>query len=258
MCTPAIPSNLRQSLPYPNTPWRFSSSVLARMSQGNNPKLRKCELLPTDLESQFIVRCFHLSKPHNYAIAKIFCIHNPIHVQTFESRLIKMHETKKPYLPGKILESGNEQKQENIKRWKEQVEIFQPLEITIEGQTLFLTSVQILPLWYGNVSEYAEEGSEAMDGNRISFINSASLYAKGPLFLAWVAMREPCPFSNETFSPSSTNAKQHFPEEDYNAYFKTTSSTQDKMLSWDEVVVFHKSQVLTSFLIDLAIDAPLL
>src|SRR5262245_1415763 len=83
-----IPSDLKSTLYNPLTPWRVSPALFKRVSDQNVPldiSYRTCEVLYTDPEYQFILKYFMQSKPPNFGIKKIICIHNPSHTISFEA-----------------------------------------------------------------------------------------------------------------------------------------------------------------------------
>ncbi len=112
MSTPAIPQS--------HTPWQANPIILKRKSQGGNKRYQKVELLSTDPEAQFVQERFHQSKPHRYAIAKIYYINNFFHTYAFEAELINMEDEGEKFLPRWSEESHKEWKKQTIERWQQQ------------------------------------------------------------------------------------------------------------------------------------------
>ena len=237
MSASPIPAGLKQLLPQPNSPWHISPDALKRMPQDAN-RFKKWELVPTDPETQFVVRYFLQMKPHNYAIGKIFCIHHPFHTQGFEAELINIDEEATKFLPRWNTEEGVEQKKGVIERWKSQAAGFDPLEITLEGQKTSLAAAKVLPLWHGSseakcesicssgftyfgkhhfFDAHADAGPASSTdlgyfGSGIYFTNSAryaALYSNGYLLLSWVSMREPYPVINDLPAPKKGKRYQY-------------------------------------------------
>ncbi|MBS0649280.1 MAG: hypothetical protein JSS10_08675 [Verrucomicrobia bacterium] len=115
-------------------------------------------------------------------------------------------------------------------------------------------------------------------GAGIYFTNSAH-YAKmyssgGNLLLSWVSMREPYPVVNDKPHPQKGNdmikleGRMHY--QNYNAHYIPVASIRpydlkcieyypcykDQSPAWDEFVVFHTSQALPRFWIELGVDFP--
>jgi hypothetical protein len=131
---------------FPHSPWLFSHTVLQRMPSDVSKNFQKWELLTTDPEMALVMKSFLHCKPHGYAIAKIFCIHNPSHLQDFEAELINSEEEAQKFLPRWSDETDSDRKKEVIDRWKEQTSVFQPM--SVGGQTL--NFAKVLPLWHGS------------------------------------------------------------------------------------------------------------
>jgi hypothetical protein len=114
-------------------------------------------------------------------------------------------------------------------------------------------------------------------GSGIYFTNSAhyaTLYSEGHLLLAWVSMREPYPVVNDKPHPQKGSdmiklgGKEHY--QNYNAHFIPVASIRpqdpkcleyypcykDQQPAWDEFVVFHTSQTLPRFWIEVGVDFP--
>ena len=114
-------------------------------------------------------------------------------------------------------------------------------------------------------------------GSGIYFTNSAhyaSIYSNGSLFLAWVSMREPYPVVNDVPLPGKGSDMQKLEGQgayqNYNAHYIPVASVDPKnpkcmvyypcyksaQAAWDEYVVFHGSQTLPRFRVELSVDLP--
>jgi hypothetical protein len=115
-------------------------------------------------------------------------------------------------------------------------------------------------------------------GAGIYFTNSAqyaTMYSSGGnLLLSWVSMREPYPVVNDRPHPQKGSdmlkleGRMHY--QNYNAHFIPVASVKphdpqcieyypcykDQTPAWDEFVVFHNSQALPRFWIELGTDFP--
>ncbi len=232
--TNSIPSNIKQLLPVPNTPWLLSPGVLQRLSQqppDPSRRFKQCELLLSDLEKDFVLCCFFQMKPSGYSISKISCIDHPFHTAAFEAELVNIDEEAKRFLPRWANEQENQRKKGVIERWKDLVHAFDPLEIPTMGQITHLTAAKVLPLWHGSSFDKchsicssgftyfgkhhffdpnANAGSISSTdmgffGSGIYFTNSAhyaSMYSEGHLLLSWVSMREPYPVVSDVPHPN--------------------------------------------------------
>ncbi len=114
-------------------------------------------------------------------------------------------------------------------------------------------------------------------GSGIYFTNSAryaaDIYSSGRLLLAWVSMRSPYPVIEEEApdAPSDRDKLQGGPAfENYDAHYVPiiamntsnpvcpayTPCRKDQVPMWDEIVVFHKSQTLPRFYVELMVTLP--
>lgn len=118
-------------------------------------------------------------------------------------------------------------------------------------------------------------------GSGIYFTNSAQYAAMysankvgGTILLAWVAMREPFPVVSDVAVPKEgsdmTMLKGKGAYKNYNAHYIPVTSTDpsdsENMIfhpcsriekpAWDEYVVFHTSQTLARFQVELGVDFP--
>jgi len=227
----SIPHGLRA--PVPETPWNFSPTLFERVrSQPDDPSFpfKRCKVLPSDPEADFILRYFMHSKPPKYGIKAIWAIHHPQQAKFFESGIGQMEgEAKNPvYKPVGKEEEPKEDRAKVIQRWKTFTDSFSPFTITLENRKTTYTEAKVLPLWHGasldvcisicnngftsfgkhhHFSSAAKKGAnESTDigyfGSGKYFTNSAwystrySLMSNpgnntGHLLLAWASMREP-------------------------------------------------------------------
>src|SRR5882762_3488599 len=83
-----IPTNLKSTLPHPETPWNISSNLFNRLkTQPSNKPFKTCEVLNTEPEFNFILKYFEHQKPPGFSIKRIICIHNPAQTQVFEGTM---------------------------------------------------------------------------------------------------------------------------------------------------------------------------
>ncbi len=234
-----IPPGIKQDLPHPKTPWKFSNPIFERMGKlpwGQGQASKKCEVLPSDPECAFILKYFNHNKPANYGIAKIYCIHNPSLTNGFEAHLPKMNQRAETFKPEWEKEDCVAERREVIRRWKEQVKEYYPISVkkpSVEDPTredIYL-NVRVLPLWHGTTgavcTSIASTGftffgkhhffnSDAKAGafknvdpgyygSGIYFTNSpkyAAMYNSGTLLMSWVSMYEPFPVINDVPHPA--------------------------------------------------------
>ena len=228
-----IPSDLREKLSIPQTPWAISKGLFNRITKQPTPthqRFKKCALVSSDPEHAFVLRYFLEHKPTGYSISNVHCIHNRAHTQVFEAELTNMESEAKHFLPRWSEELHHDQRGEVIHRWESCANSFTSLEIsTAEGKETILAA-KVLPLWHGSsqdkctsiaTSGFAYFGKHAyfdpqtpqsttstdigFFGSGIYFTNSAqyaAMYAKGHLLLSWVSMREPYPVVSDRLFPS--------------------------------------------------------
>ena len=156
---------------------------------------------------------------------------------------------------------------------------------------------QILPLWHGSsetaAQSVAESGfvyfgkaslggtktkstDEGFFGSGIYFTNSAryaaDIYSSGHLLMAWVSMREPFPVVGDDPQSDMNTLKgkgaykaynAHYvpvastdPSNPYESYYYPTKPGQDPHC--DEIVVFHKSQAIPRFWVEIEVEVPYL
>ena len=228
-----IPSDLKEKLSTPQTPWAISKGLFSRITAQSptaHQRFKKCALLSSDPEHAFVLRYFLEHKPVGYSISHVHCIHNRAHTQVFEAELTNMESEAKHFLPRWNKELHHEQRGEVIHRWQSCTQSFTPLELsTAEGKETILAA-KVLPLWHGSNQEkcasiatsgfvyfgkhayfdpQTSQSTTSTDigffGSGIYFTNSAqyaAMYAKGHLLLSWVSMREPYPVVSDRFFPS--------------------------------------------------------
>ncbi|MGC2595384.1 MAG: tetratricopeptide repeat protein [Rhabdochlamydiaceae bacterium] len=231
---PSIYSELREKLPNPQTPWATSRVLFDRITKQPTPvhqRFKKCALLPSDPEYEFVRRYFLEHKPTGYGIDRVHCIHNRNHIQAFESELTNIESEANYFLPRWSEGPDREQREEVIERWKSSVQSFTPLEISTADGKERLFAVKVLPLFHGSSPEKCESiansgfvyfgkhpsldpqtsTDKGFFGSGIYFTNSAeyaAMYAKGNLLLSWVSMREPYPVvSDQVFPAKPTDMK---------------------------------------------------
>ena len=110
-------------------------------------------------------------------------------------------------------------------------------------------------------------------GSGIYFTNSAryaaDIYSQGHLLISWVSMREPFPFVGDPDQQDMTKLRGKGAYKHYNAHYAPVNSLnpanpncpeyhptqQGQIPTYDEYVVFQKSQTLPRFWIHLTVDA---
>ena len=116
---------------------------------------------------------------------------------------------------------------------------------------------------------------EGYFGSGIYFTNSArytsDIYSKGHILLAWVSMREPFPVVGDPDQIDMNSLKGKGAYKNYNAHYIPVVPThshpscaiyhpcqEGETPNCDEIVVFHKSQALPRFWIELEVELPYL
>jgi WD40 repeat protein len=124
-------------------------------------------------------------------------------------------------------------------------------------------------------SDDPESTDEGYFGSGIYFTNSAryagDIYSKGHLMLAWVSMREPFPIVGDPSQTDMKALKGKGAYKHYNAHYIPVvpidpdphcaiyhPCKKGENPACDEIVVFHKSQTLPRFWIELEIELPYL
>jgi WD40 repeat protein len=166
------------------------------------------------------------------------------------------------------------------------------------GRKRTWTQIKVLPLWHGSKADLChsicesgfvffgksalkpgEAGKGSTDegyfGSGIYFTNSAryasDIYSQGHLLLAWVSMREPFPVVGDDQQLDMALLKGGGAYKHYNAHYVPVSPINSdpycqiyhpakpgQTPSCDEIVVFHKSQAIPRFWIELEIEVPYL
>ena len=286
-----IPLDLRKELYDYYTPWEIGDRIFNEMKQkGFQGTYKKVQVLPVDPEWRFVWRYFHHDKPNKYGIKRIFCIHQIHQQKTFELNLSNMETESHTFKP--IWNQEPSRRAKAIERWKQIADVFSPFDVMeLDGRRSF-KEVKIIPLWYGSsksvldsidksgflyfeqTSLEEEKPTITDDGffeNGIHFTSSAryasDIYSKGHLLLAWVSMREPFPVVG---GPKKEELKTLCSKEVYNAYYVSLTladssnslgknyctSKKEETVCCDEIIVFHKFQILPRFWIELEVELP--
>ena len=173
---------------------------------------------------------------------------------------------------------------------------FQTMES--DGRKRTWTHTKVLPLWHGSSKTVCDSvcksgftffgktsigsagGPKSTDegffGSGIYFTNSAryaaDIYGEGQLLFAWVSMREPFPVVGDPTQTDMQVLKGKGAYKDYNAHYVPVSSVdpsnpyealyyptqRGQIPHCDEIVVFHKSQALPRFWVELTVETPYL
>ena len=265
-------------------------------SQDAKCSYKKVQVLPTDPEWRFVWRYFHHDKPHRYGIKRIYCVYERHQQKTFEFNLSSIEREADKFKPTWDQEPRVQQRAQAVERWKQMVNVFSPFfTLETDGRKRNWKNTKIIPLWHGSSKEVCESiatsgfvhfgkislgGSspkstdEGFFGSGIYFTNSAryasDIYSKGYIFLAWVSMREPFPIVGDNCQIDMKNIKGKGAYKDYNAHYIPVTSEnpsdpyeaiyyptkENETPHCDEFVVFHKSQTLPRFWVELAIELP--
>jgi hypothetical protein len=252
-----IPSGLKA--PVPKTPWNVSPQLFARVQNQPGDPFTKCEVLPTDPEAAFVLAYFMHQKPHNYAIKRIYCIHNPDQTLSFEAgvKIIEREAENPINTPKGKNEAPQHERDQALRRWQACTTSFSPIKIKGPKRTDKYTEVKVLPLWHGTnqavcqsvctsgftsfgkhhyFNSAAQQGANASTdigyfGSGIYFTNSANyaaMYSSGHLLLSWVSMREPYPVVNDVPHPAKGSdmkklaGQGHY--QNYNAHYIPVAS----------------------------------
>lgn len=234
-----IPSGLALHLPNPKTPWHVSSCLFERIHKNASSEnsgagaksFTVCQVTSSDPEYAFVMKYFNCSKPKNYGIRNILCVHNPVHTKFFESGVESMEEGAKNFPPSWKEEDPKDQRNSTFLRWKNQTDQFSPIQLATSKRAEILVATKVLPLWHGTnrAKEICSSGftffgkHHLLDktagpgystdigyfGSGIYFTNSAqyaSMYnadkVGGTLLLSWVSMREPYPVVSNVSIPN--------------------------------------------------------
>ena len=255
---------------------------------------KKVQVLPTDPEWNFVCRCFHQDKPKRYGIKKVYCIYESHQQQAFELNLSTIEREAAKFKPTWYQEPFALQRAKTIERWKQLAGVFSPFStMEADGRKRTWEEVKVLPLWHGSSEEMCESiatsgfahfgkitfgGSnpdsidEGFFGRGIYFTNSvryaSDICSKGLVFLAWVSMREPFPIVGDPCQTDMESIKGKGAYKDYNAHYIPVTSInpsdpyetvyyptkKNEITHCDEFVVFHKSQTLPRFWVELEVE----
>jgi len=141
-------SRLRASLPYPDAPWQLSPSLNERVKEtapGEGLSFKKCLVLPSDPEWQFVWDYFHAEKPEKHGMKAIYCIEQQEHLQTFQTS-VKSFEAKAKAFPRAPLTDKGQKK--IAEKWKEMASAY-----TVAPDGRPLENVRVVPLWHGSSEE---------------------------------------------------------------------------------------------------------
>lgn len=282
-----IPVDIRRDLPNQWTPWKISDTVFGKMSSEQG-KYKKAEVLPTDPEWRFVWRYFYHDKPKRWGIGRVYCIYERHQQRYFELGLSSIERAADRCKPTWNEKPRSAQRAQVIERWKEATQIFSPFStFGTGGRRRDWKKAKILPLWHGTSKPIAESvletgfyySSTSSDpkrffGNGIYFSNSAryvsDVYSSGHVLMAWVSMREPFPVVGDPEQKDMDTIKGKDAYNHYDAHYVPVTSTDPSgpyevfyyptqpgdTPHCDEVVVFHKSQTLTRFWIELTVESP--
>ncbi len=252
-----------------------------------------CEVLQSDPEYDFVMKYFMHSKPEGLGITKITALYNPNLTNIFENYLpIISNETSK-FPPSWKSETLVDQRKQVHKRWKQLRNQFQPLEVSQGMQITNLSDrIAVLPLFHGtdlskcdSIAEtgftyFGKHGGAHIGSNDMGYYGSgiyfndsaryAAMYYPESILLAFVSMRPPYPVVSDQLDLETTHTDMKILEakgayRDYNAHFIPVEAINDTSLNyyptlkghlpaWDEYVVFHSSQALPSFRIELGAE----
>ena len=274
-----IPLDSRENLN--DMPLHISDRIFNEMkSQGEKDGYKKVQVLPTDPEWRFVWRYFHNDKPHRYGIKRIFCIYEKYKQKTFEFNLSSIEMEASEFKPKWNQEPRAQQRTQAIERWKQAADVFSPFFTMDEGRKRNWKYAKIMPLWHissklvcnavsGSGFIYFGKTSKSQNNdydfseNGVYFTNSAryasDVYNEKDLFLTWVCMKEPFPIVGDSKADIETFRVVY---KDYNEYyvpvtsisFSDNDSSIEEKPHCDEFVVFHRSQTLPRFWIELAIE----
>ena len=278
-----IPLNIRKELYDCHILLRVSDRIFNEMkNQEVQGSYKKVQVLPTDSEWRFVWRYFHHDKPNKYGIKRIYCINKIQQQQTFELNLSYIEREAKAFQPTWDQESRVSQRAQAIELWKQIADIFSPFATKKTDERKNFEYVKIMPLWhvrsksvrnsessfiyFGKTSQSKSQNNDFSE-NGIYFTNSARYVTdvcnEKDLFLAWVSMKEPFPIIGDS-KTDIENFKETY--KNYNAFYVPVTSINysgnDANICYftkgkprcDEFVVFHKSQTLPRFWVELEVE----
>ena len=92
-------SPILKDFPNSQTPWQPRPELLARSESSPDLPFRQVEVLPSDPEKDFVLKCFSRQKPPDKSIVKITYLHNSAHQTAFEAELQSMEQEGKIFPP---------------------------------------------------------------------------------------------------------------------------------------------------------------
>ena len=223
-----LPSNLKSCLPYPETPWRISPDLYTRVQgEAAATAYKRCQILPSDPEYNFIMTYFQASPPANRHIKAAYVIHNAPATTQFEALIpsLEQEARSETFAPRWHQEDNVPLRKAALERWQQGAAQFSPVSIpNRDGVQEPYPLTKVLPLWHGSKQEICHaicktgftffgkhhylkdqaQGASAAKstdlgffGSGIYFTNSAryaaDIYSDGNLLLTWVSMRSPYP-----------------------------------------------------------------
>ena len=280
-----IPLNIRKELYDYNIPLRVSDRIFNEMkNQDMQGGYKKVQVLPTDPEWRFVWRYFHHDKPNKYGIKRIYCINKIQQKQAFELNLLSIEREAKTFQPTWNQEPRITQRAQAIELWKQTADAFSPFFIMEANEMESFEYVKIIPLWHVRSKSVCNFESETgfiyfgktsesqntdFSENGIYFTNSAryaiDVYNEKDLFLTWVSMKEPFPIIGDS-KTDIENFREKY--KDSNEYYVPVTqidySDNNANICYfpkgkprcDEFVVFHKSQTLPYFWIEIEVELP--
>ncbi len=282
--------NLRQYLPYPQTPWRFSSSLEERLESTLTEaglSYKRCPILPMDKEWDIAMAAYEKQRPLRYQPKRIWCVQKKDQTKTFEHHLLNI-EAQGERFPPDWRAKPSEERENIIKRWKHITDFYSPLQI---GDEKVAQHARVLPLWHGSSEEkcrsicdagyiipgkhHVSQGVQAGSITDIGFFGSGiyftpsaryavDIYSRGHLLFVWVAMREPFPVRQEDMhmlkgKGSYDKHDAHYipvvPENESDPFCPNYyPCPPDGTPVCDELVVFQNIQTKTHFWFELQAD----
>jgi len=152
-------SNLRNTLPYPETPWKISPNLLQRVQNQSKGTYHISVMNEKDPEWIFVHRYFEMHKPANRSIKNIHCILNLGASRQFEGTVQTLEgEADNPvFSPSWQNETDVVLRKKVMNRWQEVTAPYSPFSITWSGHTKeSFTKVRILPLWHGTTEKICQ------------------------------------------------------------------------------------------------------
>ncbi|NGX42785.1 MAG: hypothetical protein K940chlam7_01073 [Chlamydiae bacterium] len=263
-----IPTSLKETLPFPTTPWKLNLDLFERVRKGGYTDMsyKTCEVLPSDPEYAFVFRFFVHQKPPAFGIRRIICIHNPSHTKQFEGEIKNIEQEAEKFPPQWKNDGEVPQREAVIKRWEVITNQFSPIQLKGSERTDALVRAKVLPLWHGSSEAKcksicssgftffgkhhhfhpaAKKGSVSSTdvgyfGSGIYFTTSAqysAMYSEGHMLLGWVSLREPYPVVSDVPHPNKgTDMKKLMGKaayQEYNAHYIPVAPIDPNPLSME-------------------------